>query len=124
MGVQGSVAPLVSHYFDADPTTPSERRTIPLVLPDLAVELATDRGVFARDAVDRGTRLLLLEGPPAPAEGDLLDLGCGYGPVAVALALRAPRATVWAVDVNPRARALAATNAAAAGCANVRVAAP
>ena len=56
---------------------------------------------------------------------DLLDLGCGYGPIAVTLALRAPAATVWAVDVNSRARALTAENAVAAGVGDrVRVCAP
>jgi 16S rRNA G1207 methylase RsmC len=124
MGVQGSVASLVSHYFDADPTVPSAPRTVPLVLPDLAVDLATDTGVFGRDAVDRGTRLLLLEGPEPPHRGALLDLGCGYGPITVALARRSPEATVWGVDVNPRARALTAANAEAAGCTNVQVASP
>ena len=124
MGVQGSVASLVSHYFEAEPATPSERRSVPLVLPDLAVELATDTGVFGRAGVDPGTRLLLLDGPTVPTRGDLLDLGCGYGPVAVTLARRAPDATVWAVDVNRRALDLTARNAAAAGCTNVRVAAP
>jgi 16S rRNA (guanine1207-N2)-methyltransferase len=78
--------------------------------------------VFARDGVDPGTKLLLLEAPAPPATGDLLDLGCGYGPIAVALARRSPGATVWAVDVNERARALTVANSAALG--NVRVAAP
>ena len=122
--MQGSVAPLVSHYFDHDPEAPSERRTVPLVLPDLAVQLTTDAGVFGRSVVDPGTRLLLLEGPPVPAQGDLLDLGCGYGPITVTLAARAPAATVWGVDVNRRALALTAANAEAAGCANVVVAGP
>jgi 16S rRNA (guanine1207-N2)-methyltransferase len=111
------------HYFDQDPAVASERRTVPLVLPDLSVTLTTDRGVFARDAVDPGTKLLLLDGLRPPAEGDLLDLGCGYGPVAVALARRAPEARVWAVDVNRRALALCAENAAAAGV-EVRTATP
>jgi 16S rRNA G1207 methylase RsmC len=80
--------------------------------------------VFSRDGVDAGTKLLLLEAPaPSPA-GDLLDLGCGYGPIAVTLARRAPAATVWAVDVNRRALALAAANATRAGATNVRVAEP
>ena len=95
-----------------------------LVLPDRTLALATDRGVFARGAVDAGTKLLLLEGPEPPAQGDLLDLGCGYGPIACVLAARAPGATVWAVDVNERARGLCATNAATLGLGNVRVAAP
>jgi 16S rRNA (guanine1207-N2)-methyltransferase len=111
------------HYFDQDPAVASDRRTVPLVLPDLSVTLTTDRGVFGRDAVDPGTKLLLLEGPPPPAEGDLLDLGCGYGPIAVALARRAPAARVWAVDVNRRALELCATNAEAAGV-EVRAATP
>lgn len=122
--MEGSVAPLVSHYFDDDPATPSDQRTVPLVLPDLAVRLTTDTGVFGREAVDPGTRLLLLDGPSVPAAGDLLDLGCGYGPVTVALATRAPGATVWAVDVNRRALALTAANARAAGCTNVQVVLP
>ncbi len=122
--MQGSVEPLVSHYYDHDPEAPSELRTVPLVLPDLAVQLTTDAGVFGRSVVDPGTRLLLLEGPPVPADGDLLDLGCGYGPIAVTLATRAPAATVWGVDVNRRALALTAANAEAAGCPNVRVAGP
>ena len=93
-----------------------------LVLPDLTVDLQTDRGVFARDGVDPGTKLLLLEGPTLPADGHVLDLGCGYGPIAVTLARRAPSATVWAVDVNERARALTAVNAE--GLSNVRVVDP
>jgi 16S rRNA (guanine1207-N2)-methyltransferase len=103
------------HYFDAEPGVASDRRAVPLVLPDLSVTLTTDRGVFARDAVDPGTKLLLLDGPRPPASGDLLDLGCGYGPVAVALARRSPGARVWAVDVNRRALELCRENAAAAG---------
>jgi 16S rRNA (guanine1207-N2)-methyltransferase len=95
-----------------------------LALPDMTLDLDTDRGVFARTDIDPGTKLLLLEAPaPAPA-GDHLDLGCGYGPVALALARRAPAATVWAVDVNRRALALTEANAAANGLANVRVAEP
>jgi 16S rRNA (guanine1207-N2)-methyltransferase len=80
--------------------------------------------VFSTDAVDAGTKYLLLEGPEPPAAGDLLDLGCGYGPIALTLARRAPAATVWAVDVNERARDLCRANAEQLGLANVRVAAP
>jgi 16S rRNA (guanine1207-N2)-methyltransferase len=95
-----------------------------LDLPDLALTLQSDRGVFSSTRVDPGTKVLLLEAPAPPAVGDLLDLGCGYGPIAVTLASRAPGATVWAVDVNERARALTAANATAAGLANLRVAGP
>jgi 16S rRNA (guanine1207-N2)-methyltransferase len=117
----------MSHYFDRSPAAPSRPGTVELVLPDVRVTLVTDRGVFSPGTVDPGTKLLLLDapGPAAEESGDLLDLGCGYGPVAVTLALRAPLATVWAVDVNERARALAAANAEAAGVGDrVRVVAP
>ena len=90
----------------------------------MTLDLTTDRGVFARDGVDPGTKLLLLEAPPPATAGDLLDLGCGYGAIAIAMARRSPEATVWAVDVNRRALALAASNAEAAGCPNVRAVEP
>lgn len=92
-----------------------------------AVTLDTDTGVFASRALDPGTALLLAEGarPTAADVATLVDLGAGYGPIAVALALRAPAATVYAVEVNERARALCATNAEAAGVAErLVVAAP
>ena len=91
-----------------------------MILPDVYLELATDAGVFSPGRLDPGTRLLLEEAPPPPAAGDLLDLGCGYGPVACVLAARSPGAAVWAVDVNARALGLCARNARAAGLANVR----
>ena len=90
-----------------------------LVLPDLSLELATDRGVFSGDRVDPGTKVLLAEVPISPAlDGEVLDLGCGYGPIAVTVARRAPGARVWAVDVNERALALTSQNADAAGVGN------
>ena len=99
------------HYFDAQPATPSRRRRVDLHLPDVSLSLTTDAGVFSGDRVDPGTRLLLQEAPPPPQDGDLLDLGCGYGAMAVTLARRAPRARVWAVDVNERAVELCRDNA-------------
>jgi len=113
-------------YFAADPTVASDRSTITLTLPDLTVDLVTDTGVFSGDRIDPGTKLLLLDGPrPGTGPATYLDVGCGYGPIAVALARRAPDATVWAVDVNQRARGLCAENAAGAGVGDrVRVVAP
>lgn len=114
------------HYFTAHPSAASRPGEVRLVLPDLQLRLVTDAGVFAGAAVDPGTKLLLLDGPrPDPAgAGPLLDLGCGYGPIAITLATRAPASTVWAIDVNERARSLCAANAETAGLANVVVAAP
>jgi 16S rRNA (guanine1207-N2)-methyltransferase len=95
-----------------------------VILPDVHLELATDSGVFSPKRLDPGTRVLLDTAPPPPAEGDLLDLGAGYGPLALVLAARSPRARVWAVDVNERALALTAANAQRAGLANVTCARP
>ena len=90
------------------------------MLPDVHLSLTTDSGVFSPGRLDPGTRLLLETAPAPPAEGDLLDLGSGYGPLALVLASRAPLARVWAVDVNRRALDLCTQNAADAGLANVR----
>jgi 16S rRNA (guanine1207-N2)-methyltransferase len=111
------------HYFSAEPATPSRPATARLALPDSTLELATDRGVFAHRHIDRGTDILLRT-IPAPPDGALLDLGCGYGAIAVTLALRAPGATVWAVDINRRALELSRLNASTAGANNVVVAEP
>jgi 16S rRNA (guanine1207-N2)-methyltransferase len=110
-----------SQYFSRRPETASQRRTVRLSLADVDLELTTDRGVFSTDRVDPGTRLLLQEAPaPSTTGGPALDLGCGYGPIAVTLARRAPAIDVWALDVNERAVALCAENAVAAGADRVR----
>ena len=108
------------HYFAARPGAASRRRTVDLVLPDLHLRLETDSGVFSPDRVDAGTRVLLETVPAPPQTGDLLDLGCGYGPIALTLASRSPQASVWGVDVNRRALELADLNATTAGLDNVR----
>jgi 16S rRNA (guanine1207-N2)-methyltransferase len=114
-----------SHYFAPQPEAPSAPQPVELTLPDLRLTLQADRGVFSHGQVDPGTKVLLLEGGRPPDEPvDLLDLGCGYGPIALTLAQRAPRARVWAIDVNERAMALCQANAAAAGLGNVRVVHP
>ncbi|HVT69458.1 MAG TPA: methyltransferase [Trebonia sp.] len=118
------MTPAPGHYFDARPSAAHRPGQVRVVLPDLYLELETDSGMFSPGRLDPGTRFLLESGPPPPASGDLLDLGCGYGPIACTLAARAPGATVWAVDVNERALSLCAANAARAGLANVRCAAP
>lgn len=81
-------------------------------------------GVFSRERIDQGTTLLLQTVPAPPAVGNFLDLGCGYGPIALTMAALSPNAAVWAVDVNDRARALSADNAARAGLTNVHVSDP
>lgn len=114
-------------YFSVRPTSTSRPSEVTLTLPDLTLRLRTDAGVFSSTRVDPGTRLLLGALPPASEwpDGDVIDVGCGYGPIAVTLAHRAPERTVWAVDVNERARDLCRINATAARVADrVRIADP
>ena len=103
------------HYFDDAPIAPSRPGRVGLRLPDFEATLAVDRGVFSVGGIDPGTIELLRAPTARPPAGDLLDLGCGYGPIAVTLAHRCPGAVVWAVDVNARALDLVAANAAALG---------
>jgi 16S rRNA (guanine1207-N2)-methyltransferase len=95
-----------------------------VLLPGVHLELETDSGVFSPSRLDAGTRLLLDVAATPNRTGDLLDLGAGYGPIALVLATRAPGATVWAVDVNERALDLCARNAERAGLGNVRCVRP
>jgi 16S rRNA (guanine1207-N2)-methyltransferase len=111
-------------YFSRRPASDSSRRMILLRLKDVNLDLVTDRGVFAGDRLDRGTDTLLRRGLLTVPDGDVVDLGCGYGPIALTLARRNPAARVWAVDVNERARALCGENAETNDVANVRVVAP
>jgi 16S rRNA (guanine1207-N2)-methyltransferase len=111
-------------YFAEQPAARRRPGSVHVVTPDLHLELATDSGVFSPSRLDPGTRLLLDTAPPPPAEGNLLDLGSGYGPLALVLGARSPGARIWAVDVNARALELCTANAERAGLANVRCTAP
>ena len=113
-----------SHYFDAAPAVESKPRTVHLHVGELALELQADRGVFGSRGVDLGTLVLLREAPRPPERGEILDLGSGYGPIAIVLARQSPAARIWAVDVNQRALELTRTNAARADVRNVTAAAP
>lgn len=113
-----------SHYFAESTSAPSQPRSITLSLPDVSIELTSDRGVFSTDRVDPGTKFLLMEAAQPGDAGTILDLGCGYGPIALVAAMRAPSARVVAIDVNERARDLTGANAKRLGLSNVEVQAP
>jgi len=112
------------HYFSASPESDPKLRPIRVRLAGHDLTVTTGAGVFSPDHVDVGTSVLLASTPAPPPGGDLLDLGCGWGPVALSLALGSPHATVWAVDVNERALDLVRRNAAALGLANVNAVLP
>ena len=112
------------HYFSADPGSALKLRTIQTTIAGRAVELQTANGVFSPERVDAGTRVLLSSVPAPPPGGNLLDLGCGWGPIALTLAAESPHATVWAVDVNERSLDLTRRNASVMGLTNVNAVLP
>jgi 16S rRNA (guanine1207-N2)-methyltransferase len=112
------------HYFTAQPASDDERRTRTVHLAGRELEVEVASGVFSPGGVDKGTAVLLNHVPAPPPSGNLLDLGCGWGPITISLALEAPHATVWAVDVNERALDLVRRNAERLGLGNVRAALP
>ena len=112
------------HYFSSKPADAGSLRTVPVRLAGRDVEVLTAGGVFSPGHLDLGTRVLLDEVPTPPAEGHLLDLGAGWGPIALTLGLEAPDATVWAVDVNERALDLVRRNARRLGLENVNAVGP
>jgi 16S rRNA (guanine1207-N2)-methyltransferase len=112
------------HYFSVTPGSEVKLRQIRVQLAGQAYELTTSNGIFSPERIDAGTQVLLANTPPAPPGGHLLDLGCGWGPIALTLALDSPRSTVWAVDVNERALDLVRRNAEAIGATNVNACRP
>jgi 16S rRNA (guanine1207-N2)-methyltransferase len=107
------------HYFSAAPASPLIPREISVRLTDAEYSLVTAGGVFSPDRIDAGTQVLLANTPAPPPGGNLLDLGCGWGPISLTLALLSPHAQVWAVDVNERALDLVRQNADRLGLTNI-----
>ena len=108
------------HYFSERPVARGGRRVITTELRGFALRLVTEAGVFSRQQVDRGTRLLVKH-LDVRATDHVLDLGCGYGVVGIVAALLAPEGRVTLVDINRRAVALAQQNLALNAIENAEV---
>jgi len=107
------------YFTDSAPATDDELRQVHVTARGRDLDMWVSDRVFSGSRLDLGTRQLLTEAPEPPSSGTFLDLGCGWGPLAVTLSLEAPAATVWAVDVNTRALDLTRRNALANGAAGV-----
>jgi len=118
-GVKGG-----DHYFSASPSSDAARRDIRVRLADRELEVVTGGGVFSPQHLDTGTRVLLNDVPEPPLTGNALDLGCGWGPVALSLAFESSELDVWAVDVNERALELTRANAERHGLGRIRAVLP
>ncbi|MEN9714961.1 MAG: hypothetical protein RJA35_428 [Actinomycetota bacterium] len=112
------------HYFSQDPGSEFKPKRIKVQILGQQVEVETAGGIFSPDRIDKGTSILLNHIDAAPRGGNLLDIGCGWGPIALSLASRAPQATVWAIDVNERSLALTRANAALLGLNNITACLP
>lgn len=112
------------HYFSSDPQSTLRTSVKTLTLRGHSVTVTTASGTFSPGNLDAGTEVLLKYAPPVPQSGTFLDIGCGWGPLTLALALEAPEAQVIGVDVNERALQMTADNAENAGLSNVQVLRP
>lgn len=112
------------HYFSNNPNQELKPKIITVSLAGKEVTVLTAGSMFSPDHVDTGTKVLLENLDAAPDEGNILDIGCGWGPISLALAISRPDATIWAIDVNERALELTRRNAEKLGLTNIRTALP
>ena len=101
----------MAHYYDLDPSLESKERLIEFEILGRKLSLYTDNGVFSKAKLDEGSRILIETLLPLNLTGSILDLGCGYGPIGLSLALSSKNASVTLADVNSRAVALCEKNA-------------
>lgn len=98
------------HYYSEKPTVKSERKSITTVVRGNELTFTTDAGVFSKKEIDFGTKLMLDTLDITDISGDILDVGCGYGPIGLSLAKENSNKLVWMVDINERAIELAELN--------------
>ncbi len=101
----------MAHYFDLDPTLASKERNIEFMIDGRVITLVSDNGVFSKDKIDEGSLAFLKVIVPLRLSGNILDLGCGYGPIGLTIAMTSPEARLTLADINTRALALCEKNA-------------
>ena len=112
------------HYFSQEPKSNYQPKEIELDIAGEVFKVNTASGTFSPLRLDVGTSVLIDHLELAPKDGNILDLGCGWGPIALNLAKNSPKAKVWAVDVNSRSLELTAANAKTVGLNNIQTATP
>lgn len=109
------------HYYSKQPQSKSKPYTFSETLRGEMFQFTSDTGVFSKGEVDFGSRLLIEEFEDPQVQGDLLDVGCGYGPIGITLARTHPEKHVWMIDVNERALALTKENATKNNVGNITI---
>lgn len=112
------------HYFSKEPLTPLKPKTIQIPVAGISQQVTTASGTFSPQQLDFGTEVLIEQMDEHAQSGNLLDLGCGWGPIALNLGKLRPDSRIWAVDVNNRSLELTAKNATDLGISNIQVALP
>lgn len=116
----------MTHYYDENPTTPSDRRELEGRFHGINFRFISDSNVFSKKQIDFGTSLLLDNALRVLSEGGIragkvLDLGCGYGVIGVVMKRSFPAMSVTMADINSRAIELSKENAKANGAGFVDV---
>lgn len=109
------------HYYSKDPKVKSQPKELAVTLRQQSFRFLTDAGVFSKGDVDFGSKLLAESFVMPEVEGDVLDVGCGYGPIGLSIATSFPDRKIHMVDVNERALMLSAKNAEINGVSNVEI---
>ena len=104
---------MTEHYYTENPNSAHDEWQVDVRALGNDLRFTTDAGVFSRDGLDRGTEVLL-NALPEP-HGRVLDLGCGWGAVGVALGKKYPGLEIVMTDINARAVDLARRNLAQNG---------
>ncbi|KLV24120.1 class I SAM-dependent methyltransferase [Niallia circulans] len=112
---------MTEHYYSRTQNVNSDPNYWNFTLKGNTIRFKTDNGVFSKKEVDFGSRLLIETYTLPDLDGDILDVGCGYGPIGLSIAKTSPNRMVHMVDVNLRAIELAEENARQNGVENVRI---
>lgn len=109
-----------NHYFNRKPETPSKRQTVEVELAGSNIQVITDKGVFSSAGVDKGTQILLKHTEQVAKSGTVMDLGAGWGAIAIALASSNPDLKILAIEINSRAIELIEANADLLNLKNIK----
>lgn len=112
----------MEHYYSKKPSSKSDRKIIEAKIGGFKFKFVTDAGVFSKHKIDTGTEILINAAQKTDfPSGNILDLGCGYGPIGLAIAKNFPERLIEMVDINERSISLSKDNASRNKIENVKI---